>query len=406
MKKRKWYSVSKTFVIVLIAILVSYALIPGYIWLKWHGSGILAFLRGDPVTSSQTESYYNADFGVILHSSAYPHFSKVIFYKVNEFGKAEQVYRISFMKPSAGRPTFVRTTKSFYFPHFATPGSNSGHGYVTVLKEYKARTLKTESYCSEFVAESGGKILIDIGGTVSVFDKSMRLIGKIPDKGGRSVFQTYQYEGKIFGIEVSKTDTYLIGFDPDKMKTDKIIRYDFPLVPDGNHCAIVRFKGKVYAFGYDAPLIPGTYVHKVIYELTDRITPAYVFPKRIKLCNSIKNCDPKIIYSNNPDVEFGFESFVPVDPENKEFALLGRTSLLSGHPESYIYLTKEKKFFKVPSSFVKGEDFAYDTRAYVKGHIFIATDRYLLEFDGSKFEIADTFSKSDKYESVIFPTTW
>ncbi|GEM_PF-5634887 len=282
------------------------------------------------------------------------------------------------------------------------PGENTS-GYITLLKGDKARTLRMESYCSEFVTETGGRIIVDVGGTVFVFDKGMRLTGKILDKDKHPIFQIYKYKDKIFGLKISKNDTYLVSFDTEKMKTDKIVHYRFPLAPDGNHCAIVRFKGKVYAFGYDAPLIAGTYVHKVIYELTDKITPAYVFPKKIKICNSIKNCDQEIIYSNNPDIEFGFESFIPINPENKEFALLGRTSLLSGNPQSYIYLTKEKKFVKVPSSFVKGEDFAYDTGVYVKGHIFIATDRYLLEFDGNKFRVADTFSKSDEYESVIFP---
>ncbi len=118
MKNRKWHSISKTFVIVLIAVVISYSLIPGYIWLKWNSGGIFAFLRREPVTSSPTESYFSADFGVVLHSH---HFSKTIFYEIGKDGKVRRVYAISFMKPSAGRPTFVRKTMSFYFPHLQCP---------------------------------------------------------------------------------------------------------------------------------------------------------------------------------------------------------------------------------------------------------------------------------------------
>ncbi len=404
MKKRKWYSVSKTFIVVLVAITIFFTLPSVCTYLWWKAPKIFSkFLRGPRIVG--TETYHDADFGVILCLSGVIPSSKVLFYK-EEKGSVKRIASILNAPSEIGRATSVGD--ALYFPEFEIPfGSADYNYYITILKENRVYRKMTNEPTGEFIVAASHRIFINMNGKILVFDSRFNKLKTIEDPTGRSFFHIYKYNGKVYALETSLLDTFLAEIDPDRMTIEKIVKFNFPIATDGNHQTIVRYNGKVYASGYDKPLKigkKGIYVHKVIYELTDTIKPIYVYPRKVKMCNSITQCDKKTLYSEDPYVSFGFESFIPVDPENKEFVLLGSNSTLAKNFRYFLFDTLKNKFIEFPNNLLRSgnDDLAFDVGIYTNGKLYIATKKYLVEYSDGSFKVVDTFDKNCS-DTLIFP---
>ncbi len=408
MKKRRWYSISKNFIMILLILIALCASLPLDKYLEWYGPGFIERITHPSVTQVSGIYYGNADFGVVINPIGAPPAgtASVFFYKETPDGTLRRIARISGMPPATGRPGAIGNI--LYFPQYEVFHASNKTSYVTMVSTANkkfVRKVKLKAPNGEFIVGINGKVFVNVGRGIDVFDKGMdNLIKTITPPEGENFFHIYKYNGKVYALETSKTDTILREVDPNTLKITKTLHFNFAVTPDGNHCAIVRFKGKVYATGYDKPLKAGTYVHRVIYELTDTITPAYVYPEKVELCNAIENCRNKAkLHSENPHISFSFNAFVPINPENKEFLLLGRTSLLAKKVHYYVFDTLTGKFTEVPPRFMLNgdDDLMYDTGVYSKGKVYIATARYLLRFEKETFTIVDTFGRR-KYDTAAF----
>lgn len=414
MKKHRWYSISKNFVIVLILVALSCVSVPLYKYLEWHMPGFIAHITHPSIPQVSGIYYGNADFGIVINPIGAPPAgtASVFFYKEYPGTQSlNRIARISGIPPATGRPSAIGDI--LYFPQYEVFFASNKTSYITMVStvnkncntRWFARKIKLKTPNGEFIIGINNKIFVIIGRGIEVFDKNMdNLIKTITPPEGENFFHIYKYNGKVYALETSKTDTVLREIDPDTLEITKTLHFNFTVAPDGNHCAIVRFKGKVYATGYDGPLKTGAYVHRVIYELTNTITPAYIYPEKIELCESIDKCHNKVkLHSEDPHISFSFNAFVPINPENKEFLLLGRTSLLAKKVHYYVFDTLTNKFTEMPPQFMLNgnDDLSYDSGVYSKGRVYIATARYLLCFEDGKFEKVDTFGRR-KYDTIIF----
>jgi len=407
MKKHRWYSISKNFVIVLILVALSCISVPLYKYLEWHMPGFIAHITHPSIPQVSGIYCGNADFGIVINPIGAPPAgtASVFFYKeYPETQSLNRIARISGMPPATGRPSFSGDG-TLYFPEFEIPFSHIPDYYVVRVEGKSVQKINTGAPNGEFVVRMDDKVFVDVNGKLEVFSKNMDGIVKtISLPKGENFFHIYGYNRKVYALETSRTDTILREINPDTLNITKTLHFGFPIVPDGNHCAITRFKGKLYAFGYNKPLKANTYVHRVIYELTDTITPVYVYPEQIQITTSVDEVhDRKKLCSENPKVNFGFEGFVPINPEKKEFLLLGRTSILAKKVHYYVFDTLTGSFTEVPSKFMLNgdDDLMYDTGVYSKGKVYIATARYLLRFERGTFTIVDTFGKK-KYDTAAF----
>ena len=408
MKKRRWHSISKNFIIVFILVALCYAFIPLYKYLEWYAPGFIECITHPSVTQVSGVYYGNADFGIVINPIGAPPAgtASVFFYEETPDGALRRIARISGMPPATGRPSAIGNM--LCFPQYEIFRALDKTSYVTMVnmanKKF-VRKVKLKAPNGEFIVEINGKIFVNVGRGIEVFDKGMDdLIKTITPSEGENFFHIYGYGEKVYALETSKTDTILREVDPNTLKITKTLHFNFAVTPNGNHCAIVRFKGKVYATGYDEPLKVGTYVHRVIYELTDTITPVYVYPEKVELCNAIENCRNKAkLHSEDPHISFSFNAFIPINPEKKEFLLLGRTSLLAKKVHYYVFDTLTGKFTEVPPEFMLNgdDDLMYDTGVYSKGKVYIATAQYLLRFEKGTLTIVDRFGRR-KYDTAAF----
>ncbi len=400
MKNRKWYSISKTFVIVLIAVVISYSLIPGYIWLKWNSGGIFAFLVR-PV-APHSVSYLDSDFTVLLspvHRGSIP-LGKVIFYKVLQSGDVKRVYEIKHCGPEIERPTEVGDT--FYFPH----GSALFHKsvtYITVLRNGKVYRKDIGCSTSENIVYLNEKlfVLTTCEKQLYAFDKNMNLLKKsdlskvIPEEF--VAFYLYRYKNSlwIMGNDKDYGDKnfyrIFVKINPETLSPVKIVRFPYPLAPDGDHGKIIKYDGKIYVLGNDDEnWLPYKCMHDVIYVLDPLPKPVYVSSYVYYLVNNSKpdkNFSSCLKKYESQKFKFGGAcQFIPVDPDKKDFIITGQSG-----DKFFLYFSRTNKFTEIPKKFYEKDIFDFNPGVFCKGHIYIATPKYLLKFKNGKFEIVDRY---------------
>ncbi len=418
MKKRKWYSISKTLIIALIAVVILYALIPaGYIWLEWHRGKILSFFIHP--SAPHSTAYLDSDFVTVMEPKGDFPSGQAIFYRINTDGKAERVYVIKHYSSDVILPSKIG--KKFCFP-------DGANGEVTVLENGKLKRYKIgEGFVRENIVSVNGKIFVLSGlrSEITVCDENMHILKTaflhdILPEGFVGLYM-YKYKGELWimgsddNFGRTNFDRIFAEIDPDTLKVIKTVKFPYVLNLLGDLRKIVSFRGTVYELGEDFTLKPGGdgEGHDVIYAFSPVPKPVYVSPVPSALTS--KPLPKTEFYHPSEKYPFGIEKFIPIQPDKKEFALICVSRFLltqSGKIKSalpgmkkkyYLYITSEKKFYEVPEKIYDGDVFDRNPGVFCKGHIYIATSKYLLEFKNGKFEIVDRY-KGDFVEPFISRT--
>ncbi len=357
-------------------------------------------------SAPHSTAYLDSDFIVVREPLGDFPSGQVIFYKIKNDGKPARVYTVKHCSSYVILPS--KTGEQFCFPD----GMN---GEVTVLKNGKLKRYKIGGgTVRENIVSVNGRIFILSGlkSELTVCDKDMRILKTaslhdIVPQGFVGLYM-YKYEGELWimgsGDDFGRTnfDRIFAEINPDTLKAVKTVRFPYVLNIGGDLRRTVKFDGVVYVLGEDFKLKPNGdgEGHDVIYALSPLPKPVYVSP----VYNTITSTPmSKTKYSPPEKYLFGIEGLVPIHPDKKEFLLICRSRFAltqSGKIKSalpgfsvkyYLYNTTEKKFYEVPEKIYDGEIFDCNPGVYCKGHIYIGTPKYLLEFKNGKFEIVDRY---------------
>ncbi len=420
MKKRKWYSVSKIFIVTIIGVCIGYFIIPAIKWTNYH----LPYFMSDIIypSSPHSTTYLDSDFVLIREpANNYPA-TQVIFYKVINNGSVKRVYTINHCNSYTIRPSKINS--GFYFP-------GAFNGEIIILKDgYVKKRKVSSSLTRENVVYLTGKffILTDLKGTDSelktalrVFDKDLNLLREVPlhgiMSGGFVGSYLYKYNNMlwIWGTDDNygnkNFDNFFVEIDPRTLKVIKTVKFPYVLDIDGDLNRIVPFKGKIYVLGGDYIDKPHGWSegHDVIYELSPTPRPIFISPWKTGSVSTDVSVPPYV----TKNCYFSIGQFVPVNPDKNEFILIGDSAYIlskSGKPEvalpegeplrGFLYFTASKKFIEIPSRFSDPNDSFYrDTGVFCRGHLYIGRRNYLLEFDGKEFKIVDRFE--GKYDAPL-----
>ncbi len=354
-------------------------------------------------SAPHSTAYLDSDFVVVREPlSDFPS-GQVIFYKIKNDGKVKKVYEIRHCSSDVILPSEIG--KTLYLPD----GTN---GNVTVLENGKIKQYKIgDGPVRENIVSVNDKIFVLSGlkSKLTVCDKGMRVLKTVSlhDIVPQGFVELYMYKYKgelwIMGSDDNygrtNFDRIFAEIDPETLKAIKTVRFPYVLNIIGDLRETVLYDGTTYVLGGDFKLKPNGDAegHDVIYALSPLPRPVYISP----VYTAITSKPLSEVASRK--YLFGVARFVPINPDKKEFILIYRSRFAftqSGEIKSalpgfsvkyYLYSTKEKKFYEVPKKIYDGEIFDYNPGIYCKGHIYIGTPKYLLEFKNGNFTIVDRY---------------